>query len=63
MPGSETEAAGMLVHYLAAAADAGAQQAKPPPAGKCGKNFGVREGLERSQAGGGHGRLSFDRGR
>ena len=62
MPGSENEAAGMLDRYLEAAADAVRAAGQTARRGKsAGKTLAVREGLERSPAGGGHGQLSFDR--
>jgi integrase len=62
MPGSENEAAGMLDRYLAAAADAVRATGETAARGKsAGKTLAVREGLERSPAGGGHDQLSFDR--
>ncbi|HEX4626034.1 MAG TPA: tyrosine-type recombinase/integrase, partial [Solirubrobacteraceae bacterium] len=61
MPGSENEAAGMLDRYLAAAADAVRATGETIARGKsAGKTLAVREGLERSQADGGDGQLSFD---
>jgi hypothetical protein len=59
MPGSETEAAGLLDSYLEAAA-AAVRGADGTPRGKsAGKTSAVREGLERSEADDDGGQLSF----
>jgi hypothetical protein len=50
MPGSETEAAGLLDRYLSAAADAARATAEITARGKTAGNLAVREGLQRSQA-------------
>jgi len=60
MPGSETEAAGLLDRYLEAAA-AAVRGADGTPRGKsAGKTSAVREGLQRPQADDGDGQLSLD---
>ena len=60
MPGSETEAAGLLDSYLEAAATA-MRGADGSVCGKsAGKTSAVREGLQRSQADDGGGQLSLD---
>jgi len=59
MPGSETEAAGLLDRYLEAAA-AAVRGADGTPRGKsAGKTSAVREGLQRPQADDGDGQLSL----
>jgi len=61
MPGSETEAAGLLDRYLAAAADAVRAAGETTARGKsAGKTSAVQEGLRRSRAEGGQDQLSFD---
>jgi integrase len=61
MPGSETEAAGLLDRYLAAAADAVRAAGETTRRGKsAGKTSAVREGLQRSQASDGQDQLRFD---
>jgi integrase len=61
MPGSETEAAGLLDRYLETAADAVRATGETTARGKsAGKTSAVQEGLERSPADDGHGQLSFE---
>jgi len=61
MPGSKTEADGLLDRYLAAAADAVRAAGETTRRGKsAGKISAVREGLQRSQAADGQDQLRFD---
>jgi hypothetical protein len=61
MPGSETEAAGLLDRYLSAAADAvGAAGESTRAQENRGKTSAVREGVQRSQADDGQNQLRID---